>query len=242
MAVAPDPIIVALDLDGRERLLRIAETLRGEVETVKIGLEAYTHMGPEILMALTEMGFQVFADLKLNDIPNTVSGAVKGLVQKGAGMLTVHVSGGRRMMEAAVGAAKGESDRLGVTMPLVLGVTVLTSLDDAAVAEIGWSGNAADTVLSLAGLGLESGLQGVVASAREAADLRASLGTQAVIVTPGIRLQGGGHQDQARTASPAEALGAGADYLVVGRPVTASADPVAALHEIRTAAGLRGRA
>jgi orotidine-5'-phosphate decarboxylase len=238
MSEARDPIIVALDLEDRESLLRTARILQGKVETVKVGLEAYTRMGPQVMFELGEMGFRVFADLKLHDIPNTVSGAVKSLVKQGASMLTVHISGGRRMLEAALEAASGEAETMGISAPLVLGVTVLTSLDDVAVAEIGWSGDTADMVLSLAGLGLRCGLHGVVASAREVAEIRASMGPEAVLVTPGIRLQGTDSQDQVRTASPAEALSAGADYLVVGRPVIAHADPAAALHEVRMAAGL----
>jgi len=195
-------------------------------------------MGPHILDELAEMGFRVFADLKLHDIPNTVSGAVRGLVRRGAGMLTVHISGGREMLAAALEAAESEADAIGVTAPLVLGVTVLTSLDDAAVAEIGWSESVDATVLSMTRLGMDSGLHGFVASPREVAEIRACTGTHAVLVTPGIRLQGVETQDQKRTATPAEALSAGADYLVVGRPVIDHADPGEALREIRTAAGL----
>ncbi|MBN2027787.1 MAG: orotidine-5'-phosphate decarboxylase [Actinobacteria bacterium] len=233
-----DPIIVALDVDERDKLLRIAGSLQGRVDTVKVGLEAYTRMGPRILDELKEMGFRIFADLKFNDIPNTVSGAVKGLVRRGASMLTVHISGGRGMLEASLDAAESEADAMGVATPLVLGVTVLTSLDDTAVAEIGWSGSAADTVISLARMGLGCGLHGFVASAREVPGIRACVGSDAVLVTPGIRLQDAEAQDQVRTASPAVALSAGADYLVVGRPVTAHADPAEALREIRRAAGL----
>lgn len=238
MSEVRDPIIVALDVDERESLLRMARILQGKVETVKVGLEAYTHMGPSILDELVEMGFRIFADLKLHDIPNTVSGAVRGLVQRGASMLTVHVSGGREMLEAALEAAGNEAEAVGVATPLVLGVTVLTSLDDADVAEIGWPASAAATVLSLARLGLGCGLHGVVVSAREVAEIRACAGKDAVLITPGIRLKDAESQDQVRTATPAEALSAGADYLVVGRPVTAHPDPAEALREIRTAAGL----
>lgn len=238
MGEVRDPIIVALDVDERERLLRLAGILRGKVDIVKVGLEAYTHMGPRILDELAEMGFRVFADLKLHDIPNTVSGAVRGLVRRRAAMFTVHISGGSEMLAAALEAAESEADAIGARAPLVLGVTVLTSLDDAAVAEIGWSGSAAATVLSMARLGMGCGLNGLVASPREVAEIRKCVGTHAVLVTPGIRLQGAEAQDQVRTSSPAEALSAGADYLVVGRPVTAHADPEEALREIRTAAGL----
>lgn len=237
MSAAGDPFIVALDLHDRESLLDVAVALRGEVKTVKVGLEAYIRMGPEIMQKVRGMGFQVFADLKLHDIPNTVSGAVRELVRMGACMLTVHISGGRAMLEAAVDAAAKEAAARKVAAPLVLGVTVLTSLDDAAVAEIGWRGEAAGTALALARLGWQAGLDGVVASAREAPALREELGTEAVIVTPGIRASGADAQDQARTATPREALSAGADYLVVGRPVISRPDPVAALRELREEAG-----
>jgi orotidine-5'-phosphate decarboxylase len=233
-----DPIIVALDLDDRDRLIYLAHTLRGQVETVKIGLEAYAGMGPSIVTELSGMGFRVFADLKLHDIPNTVRGAVRALVQMGVSMLTVHACGGRGMLEASVAAAGNEAEALDVPVPLILGVTVLTSLDDAAVAEVGWRRNAEETALDLADLAMSCGLDGVVASAREAAALRSSLPHEAVIVTPGIRLAGEGTQDQARTATPSEALSAGSDYLVVGRPITAHADPVLALQEMRRATGL----
>jgi len=233
-----DPIIVAIDVDERESLLRLARILQGKVDTVKIGLEAYTHMGPGILDELADMGFRIFADLKLHDIPNTVSGAVKGLVKRGADMLTVHVSGGREMLKAALEAAESEAEATGVATPLVLGVTVLTSLDDTSMTEIGWSGSAAAAVLSMAKLGMECGLHGFVASPREITEIRACVGKDAVLVTPGIRLQGAESQDQVRTASPAEAMHAGADYLVVGRPVITHADPEEALREIRKAAGL----
>ena len=234
-------MIVALDFGERESLLKTAGLLVGEVETLKIGLEAYTHMGPGILDELGGMGFEVFADLKLHDIPNTVSGAVRGLVQRGVRMITVHASGGRRMLEEAASAARDEAKTSGVERPILLGVTILTSLDDEAVAEIGYAGNVGDMAISLARLGLECGLDGVVASAREAPALRAVLGEQAVLVTPGIRARGTASQDQARTASPAEAISAGADYLVVGRPVISRPDPAAALRDIRAEAGLPER-
>jgi orotidine-5'-phosphate decarboxylase len=236
MTSAHDPFIVALDLDERESLLKMASMLRGEVETVKVGLEAYSNAGPGIIGALRDMGFRVFADLKLHDIPNTVRGAVRSLVRQGAGMLTVHASGGRAMIEAAVQASREEASAAEVPAPVILGVTVLTSLDDLDLAQIGWRGKAGDLVLSLAELGMNAGMDGVVASAREAAALRKNLGRKPLIVTPGIREKGKDRQDQARTSTPGEALLAGADYLVVGRPVIAQPDPVSALRRLRQAA------
>lgn len=233
-----DPIIVALDAGERERILYLAEALRGEVETVKIGLEAYTGAGPEILEELREMGFRVFVDLKLHDIPNTVRGAVRGLVRRGAGMLTVHACGGRKMLEAAVDSALAEAEAVGAEPPLLLGVSVLTSLDDTDLVQIGWAGNTQKMVLSLAGMALRCGLGGLVASAREAEALRKVHGPGPVIVTPGIRLAGEEEGDQARTATPEQALSSGADYLVVGRTVISHPDPPTALREVRRAAGL----
>jgi len=233
MSVTTDPFIIALDIGGREALLQLAGALRGEVETVKVGLEAYANMGPEIIETLCGMGYRVFADLKLHDIPNTVRGAVRGLVHRGAGMITVHASGGKMMMEAAVEAAEEEARTTGAPQPLLLGVTVLTSLDEAGVVEIGWEGGAGKAVLSLARLAMGAGLDGVVASPREVSVLRRALGPEALIVTPGIRAAGVDVQDQARTATAREALAAGADYLVVGRPVIAQPDPAGALRELR---------
>jgi orotidine-5'-phosphate decarboxylase len=228
-----DPIIIALDKSGREGILRLADDLRGEVETVKIGLEAYTAVGPVIIEEMRERGFRVFVDLKLNDIPNTVQRAVRALVRRGARMLTVHTCGGREMLMAAAEGASDEAKALGVDPPVLLGVTVLTSLDDAAVAEIGWKNDTRETVLSLAGMALQCGIGGLVASAREAEALRKSYGSGPVIVTPGIRLGGDEADDQVRTATPMQALSAGADYLVVGRAVTADPDPVSALRRLR---------
>ena len=238
MMVQRDPVIVALDCSENERLLYLADILRGEVETVKVGLEAFSHMGPGIIDMLRDSGYRVFVDLKLHDIPHTVSGAVAALVRRGAGMLTVHTSGGRAMLEAAAEAVKREADAAGIAPPLLLGVTVLTSLDDADLTEIGWSARSEETVLSLAELGMQAGLDGVVASPHEVAALRAVLGQEAVIVTPGIRPEGGDAHDQARMATPREALSAGADFLVIGRPIIAQGDPLAALRDMRRTAGL----
>ena len=238
MARGRDPIIVALDMDDRRRMLHLADILRGEVETVKVGLEAYTCLGPEVLDELRSRGFRVFADLKLHDIPNTVRGAVRGLVRRGVDMLTVHASGGGEMLRAAVGAAREEAEVSGSAPPAVLGVTVLTSLDDASAREVGWTSKVGEVVLSLARLGLSCGLDGVVASAREVGILRGELSPEALIVTPGIRLPGSATHDQARTATPAEALSAGADFLVVGRAVIVDPDPRSALRAVRRAAGL----
>ena len=235
-----DPLIIALDLDDRSRLLQVVRELRGGVKTLKLGLEAYTRFGPFLFGEVREMGFKVFADLKLHDIPNTVAGAVRALVGWGVSMLTLHVLGGRKMMEAGVEAAHGEADRLGVPAPLVLGVTVLTSLDGGTLRELGCPEETGEWVTRLGVLGMDCGLDGLVCSALEVGELRRRLGREAVLVTPGIRLPGGEAHDQARTATPAEALEAGADYIVVGRPVTQAARPREALEELRRAIGEGG--
>jgi orotidine-5'-phosphate decarboxylase len=233
-----DAIIVALDIGERGRLLSVADKLRDEVKIVKVGLEAYTSIGPGIIDELNAMGFKVFVDLKLHDIPNTVAKAVGALVRRKSYMITVHASGGRMMLEWAVNAAREESEKMGAVRPLILGVTVLTSLDAGDLGEIAWPGDVREMTLSLGRLAIECGLDGLVASAREASILRGSLGSGPVIVTPGIRLEGEGKQDQARAVTPMEAISAGADYLVLGRTVISKPDPLSALRVVRRSAGL----
>jgi orotidine-5'-phosphate decarboxylase len=203
-----------------------------------LGLEVFASLGPEVIDEFRQKCIRVFADLKLNDIPNTVAGASRALTRWGADMITVHASGGRAMLEAAVGASREEAKRRGGAPPLMLAVTILTSLDDESVREIGWGRTIEEQVVEMAGLAIECGLDGIVASARETAVLRARLGPEPVIVTPGIRMPGAQTGDQARTATPKQALEAGADYLVIGRTITADPDPKRALRELRIAAGL----
>jgi len=231
-----DPVIVALDVSEWSRATRLLDTLQGKVETIKVGLEAYTCLGVGILDELRARGFRIFADLKLHDIPNTVQGAVRGLVRRGVDMLTVHILGGRDMLQAAVYAARDEASAAGSSPAAVLGVTVLTSLDRKSLEEMGLEMEAEELVISLARLGVGSGLDGVVSSAREAKRLREELGEEAIIVTPGIRLTGAEVQDQARVVGPAEALEAGADYLVVGRMIVDDPHPGSALKRLREAA------
>lgn len=233
-----DPIIVALDTGDRVRMSYLARVLKGRVKRVKVGLEAYTRLGPELMDELREEGYGVFADLKLHDIPNTVKGAVGGLVRRGVEMLTLHLSGGTDMVEAAVRAAREEAAACGTDPPALLGVTVLTSLDEDSLEEMGWTGGVRRTVLSLARLGCAHGVDGVVASPWEAEMLRKALGLGPLIVTPGIRLPGSHAYDQARFFTPSRALAAGADYIVIGREITASGDPERALAGIREEAGL----
>jgi len=231
-----DPVIVALDVSEWSRATSLLDTLQGKVETIKVGLEAYTCLGVGILDELRARGFRIFADLKLHDIPNTVQGAVRGLVRRGVDMLTVHILGGRDMLQAAAYAARDEASAAGSSPAAVLGVTILTSLDRKSLEEMGLEMEAEELVISLARLGVGSGLDGVVSSAREAKRLREELGEEAIIVTPGIRLPGAEVQDQARVVGPAEALEAGADYLVVGRMIVDDPHPGSALKRLREAA------
>jgi len=222
-AEAVGRLAVALDTSDRGEVVRLAKALRGRVGTVKLGLEAFTAGGPDLVREVNDLGTPVFLDLKLHDIPHTVERAARNAARLGVAMLTVHASGGEAMLEAAVsGAATAERP------PVVLAVTVLTSLDDAALAELGVPGGAAARVGAWAGIARRSGCGGVVCSPQEAGALRTALGKGFLLVTPGIRPAGQAAGDQRRIATPLFALTAGADVLVVGRPITAAADPAAA--------------
>ena len=189
--------------------------------TYKVGMQLYTAEGPQVVRDLVAAGHRVFLDLKFHDIPNTVGAAVAEAAKLGVSMLTVHSSGGGRMLRAAVEAAKARPELT------VLAVTVLTSMDDSDIRSIGMQGRAEDSVVRLASLALSNGCQGVVSSAREASALRSKLGGAFAIVTPGVRPPGGKVGDQVRVVTPAEAIAAGASHLVVGRPITEAADPAA---------------
>ncbi len=221
---ASERIIIALDVPTAEAALELAAMLSPHPGLFKIGLQLYTAAGPEIVRAIQERGGRVFLDLKLHDIPNTVGRAVESVFSLGVEMLTLHLSGGRAMVEAAV-----ESAPKGL---LLLGVTVLTSSDETTLRETGVSSAMEEQVLRLAQLGAESGIGGVVASPLELAALRRAQGSKIKIVTPGIRPSGAAANDQKRALTPAEALRAGADFLVIGRPITAATDPRAALDQI----------
>lgn len=227
-----NPIIVALDLPEADEAVKLAHQLAPYVGGVKVGKELFTAAGPALVERLRQSGARVFLDLKFHDIPNTVAGAVRSAVQRDVQMLTVHASGGRAMLEASVQAARTEAERLRRRPPLVLAVTVLTHMDAAALREVGIESSPEAQVLRLARLATEAGVPGLVCSPREVRRLRAELGRQLVLVTPGIRPTGGSMGDQRRVMTPAEAIRAGADWLVIGRPITRAPDPVATARAI----------
>lgn len=227
-----DRIMVALDLPDAASARAMARTLVGEVGWVKVGMTLFYAEGASIVRELKEMGFHVFVDLKLHDIPHQVEGASAALVSAGADMFTVHASGGRAMLEGAMRATTDAAARAGVERPFVVAVTILTSLDDAALAKTGWAVSAAEAVRSLATVARNAGCDGVVCSPKEASVMRSLLGPDAAIVTPGIRPAGEASEDQLRVATPRAALDAGASHLVIGRPITAAEDPVSAVRRI----------
>lgn len=221
------PVIVALDYDNQEAALALADRLHPGLCRLKVGKELFTRFGPALVDQLQQRGFDVFLDLKYHDIPNTVASAVRAAADLGVWMVNVHAGGGRRMMEAAREALEGYAEP-----PLLIAVTVLTSLSAQDLAELGYAHSAAERVSMLAGLAADSGMDGVVCSAEEAGSLRAERGRQFALVTPGIRLAGDSSDDQRRVVTPQVALAAGSDYLVIGRSITQTADPVARLQAI----------
>lgn len=222
---ARERLIVALDAPGLSAAEALVERLAGVITHFKVGSALFTAAGPEVVEMVRKRGGRIFLDLKYHDIPATVGAAVEAAARLGVGLLTVHASGGAAMLRAATAAARAS----GPARPRVLAVTVLTSLDRAALhGELGVPVAVEGHAAHLALLARDAGCDGVVASPREAARLRTLLGPGTLIVTPGIRPAGGRTDDQARTATPATAMRAGADYLVVGRPITGAADPAAA--------------
>lgn len=227
-----NPLIIALDVDTLEEAAGLADRLGPYVGAFKVGMQLFNSAGPEAVLRLKEKG-PVFLDLKLHDIPNTVAGAARVLTRLGAAIINVHAAGGGAMMRAAAEAARVEAEKCGLPRPLVIAVTVLTSMDQETFNnELGISGAIQDRVTAWSLLAKEAGLDGVVASPREITAIREACGPDFAIVTPGVRPAGSAANDQKRTMTPGEAVGLGATCLVVGRPVTAAPDPVKAAKAI----------
>lgn len=237
-----DQLLIALDVEDGARALALADALRGVAGGFKIGSRLFTAEGPDIVRTLTARGDRVFLDLKFHDIPNTVAQAVAAATSLGVWMLNVHAAGGTRMMQAAAAAARETASRDGRTPPLVIAVTVLTSMNAQVLEQTGVPAPVLDQVLRLAELTRSAGLDGVVASPQETALVRQRCGTDFTIVTPGIRGGGAaaaGQDDQERTMTAAGALAAGASYIVVGRPVIGADDPRRAAEAIAREAGIQ---
>ena len=221
-----DHLIVALDYPSATEALRLVESLEQTCQWFKVGMELYYAAGNQIVEQLRNRGFNVFLDLKLHDIPNTVAAAVRSVTHAGASLLTIHAAGGAAMMSAAADAAKAPDS------PRLLAVTVLTSMDAAQLSGIGITASPADQVLRLARLAESSRISGLVCSAEETALLRKHLHPGTLLVVPGIRPAGAAAQDQKRIATPTQAIAAGASFLVVGRPITQAANPAKAAQAI----------
>ena len=228
-SIKHDPkILIALDFADQEQALALVAQLDPTQCRLKVGKEMFTLFGPEFVRALVNAGFDVFLDLKFHDIPNTVAKAVAAAAELGVWMVNVHASGGVRMMTAAREALVPYGDKA----PLLIAVTVLTSMTDEDLAQVGVLGSPAEQVLMLARLTHAAGLDGVVCSAQEASLLKAELGADFKLITPGIRPAGSDAGDQRRVMTPEQAIAAGSDYLVIGRPITQAVDPAQALAAI----------
>ena len=214
-------LIIALDVSTSAEAHKIVAAIGDSALSYKVGMQLYTAEGPQVVRDLVASGRRVFLDLKYHDIPNTVGRAVREAAQLGVSMLTVHAAGGGRMLQAAVDAARGSAGLM------VVAVTVLTSMDEHDLENTGVRGTVVDSVIRLSTIALAHGCHGVVTSAREASTLRAELGDEFAIITPGVRPAGGSTDDQVRVVTPAEAIAAGASHIVVGRPITEAADPAA---------------
>jgi orotidine-5'-phosphate decarboxylase len=236
-AAVPNPagrLIFALDVASLEEARKFVSLLKGRTGFFKVGLELFTAFGKEAVRAVQEEGGRVFLDLKFHDIPNTVSRAAEEAVKLGAGMLNVHASGGTEMMRETAERCRKTAEKLNRPKPILLAVTILTSLDEENLGEVGFRGPVADRVTALAELSRQAGLDGVVASPREISAIRRQCGPQFLIVTPGIRpaFAEYGKDDQKRVLTAKEAVAAGADYIVVGRPVRLAPDPAAAMDRV----------
>ena len=229
---AKDRLIVALDVDTEAKAVSLAEKLKDDVSIFKIGFELFSSCGPSVARSIAGLGLKVFLDLKFHDIPNTVSRAAVSVTKLGIFMLNLHALGGMEMMKKAAADVKSEAQRLGIERPRIIAVTVLTSMDEKELKKAGIDDNINREVLRLALLAKEAGLDGVVASPKEAALIRKEAGKDFLIVTPGVRPSWSSAGDQKRIATPARAVRSGADYIVVGRPVTGADDPAAAARKI----------
>ena len=232
-----NPILVALDVPSAEAALKLAKELAPMVGGFKVGSELFTSAGPEVVQQIRGLGALVFLDLKFHDIPNTVAKAVVAAVQLDVQMLTVHALVGTAMLQAAEQAARETVRRPGHTPPLVLGVTVLTSMDGAALSEAGMDPDMSRQVSRLATMATRAGLRGLVCSPRELADLRQIVPPGTQLVTPGIRAEGDPADDQKRTLTPQEAMALGANWLVIGRPICGAQNPRAAAESILASLG-----
>lgn len=237
MNAPPPRVIVALDFPNPIAALALADKLDPAACALKVGKEMFVVAGPEPVRWMVERGFNVFLDLKFHDIPNTVAQACAAATRLGVWMMNVHVAGGRAMLTAARESVNAAAAERGATVPLLIGVTVLTSLADSDLREQGLTDGAAAQAVKLARMASACALDGVVCSAQEAIAMRAALGASFKLVTPGIRPRDSARNDQERIVTPEDAVAGGADFLVVGRPITRAADPVAALAAINTAIG-----
>jgi len=225
-------LILALDLDDLERVKQLVSLLAGEVGIFKVGKQLFLHAGPSGVKQILEMGGEVFLDLKFHDIPNTVTKAAIEAARLGVKMFNVHASGGLEMMRQTVDEVHRVCDKETLRPPIVLAVTVLTSLNQTDLSRVGITGELADQVVRLAALSQEAGMVGVVASPQEVGWIRSACGPRFTIVCPGIRPQGRDQADQKRVMTPGEAIRIGADYIVVGRPIVDAKDPLGAAREI----------
>ncbi len=230
--MADSRIIAALDVHTPEDMKHLVEKLGDSVSFYKVGMELFYSVGPDTVRYLKAAGKRVFLDLKVHDIPHTAAQAMKALTRLGADLMTLHAGGGTAMMRAAAAAVSEEAERLGIERPGLLAVTVLTSIDETAWRELGHTAGIGESVGHMARLAKAAGVDGIVSSPREAAEIRAVNGADFVIVTPGIRPAFAGTDDQRRIAAPAQALRNGASYLVIGRPITKAGDPRAAVLSI----------
>lgn len=225
-------LILALDLDDLDKVKAVVKLLAGELGMFKVGKQLFTHAGPAVVTMIQETGGEVFLDLKFHDIPSTVAKAAIEATRLGVKMFNVHASGSLEMMRQTVKEVRRVCRQEGFRRPIMLAVTVLTSLSKVDLEKVGVDGEVADQVVRLALLSQEAGMDGVVASPHEVAGIRAACGSRFIIVSPGIRPQGKKRNDQRRVMTPEEAIRAGVDYIVVGRPITEAKDPLAAVREI----------